>query len=423
MLKIIRFLFLMLFINTALFAQSKISKKADSLYHAKNYTEAADSYLKAGKETEFKASKKSFYYNAACAYALAGKKDSALITLKKAIDNGYKNIEHIKKDVDFNSLHELPAWNTLVNAIKVNQGATHDPLKAKLVTIDIKNYWKAYDLAQKDTANRLNIFKKYYVDPGTEGLQDYFASKVYSMGNFVRSQDQKPKFYAAIRNNTFTVEKQKPQMIGSFKKFKHIYPKATFPAIYFVIGAFTSGGTVSEAGLLIGLDQSAGGPGIPEEELNLWQRNNLGKVNDMPYLIAHELIHFNQNGIKRDTTLLCAALIEGMSDFIGELISGRTANERLHVWVKGKEQQVWTDFRKEMYLQRAQNWIGNSNQETAEKPADLGYWIGYQICKAYYDRSADKNKAVAEMLNITDFKDFYEKSGAVSLGNTNVKAD
>jgi len=66
-------------------------------------------------------------------------------------------------------------------------------------------------------------------------------------------------------------------------------------------------------------------------------------------------------------------------------------------------------------LRRARNWIANSSQETADKPADLGYWVGYQISKAYYDNSADKGKAINDMLNIKNYREFYDKSGAARL--------
>jgi len=81
--------------------------------------------------------------------------------------------------------------------------------------------------------------------------------------------------------------------------------------------SFTSGGTVSDAGMLIGLDESAATQDIPTDELSLWQKNNFTAVANMPHLIAHELIHFNQDGLASDTTLLRAVLIEGMADFLG----------------------------------------------------------------------------------------------------------
>ncbi|SEO71437.1 Predicted Zn-dependent protease [Mucilaginibacter gossypiicola] len=409
--KYLTYIFILL--SPAVFGQKSLSAKGDSLYEAKNFIQAGNCYLQSAKQAEFKASATGDYYNAACCYALSGKADSAMIILKLAINSGYKNAAHLVTDSDLNSLHQMPEWRPLLNSLeKQAKGFTDDPLKAKLVTSDIKNFWTAYDRAQKDTANRLKIYRQYYVDPGSAGLQDYFAYKVIHMKNFVKGHDKKQKFYAAIRKNTYTVDKQKPQMMASFVKLKELYPQAKFPDVYFVIGAFSSGGTSSDNGLLIGLDQAVRTPDIPVDELTLWENNNFGKLDYIPNLVAHELIHFNQDGmLGGDTTLLRAVLVEGMADFLGELISGHTANERLHVWAKGHEKQIWSDFEKEMYLKRGYNWIANSNQETADKPADLGYWVGYQICKGYYDNCPDKKQAIYDMLNIKDYKAFYEKSG------------
>lgn len=415
-----RWLFFFFFlVNKAAFAQSKLSAEADDYYQGKSFAKAGQLYLQAAQHDEYKTLKQGDYYNAACCYALTGKGDSSIILLQLAVKYGYKDLSHLKEDADLTTLHRRADWRDVINSIKETQGVTHNPYKAKLITTDIKHFWKAYDRAKKDSANRLNIYRKYYVDAGTDGLQDYFAYKVKNMRNFVAAHDKKPAFYAAIRQNTLMVDQQKPQMTASFVKFENLYPEANFPDVYFVIGAFTSGGTSTNTGLLIGLDQTVRTPDIPVNELSLWERNNFNDLNKLPNLIAHELIHFNQGGMADDTTLLHAVLIEGMADFIGELISGKNANERLHTWAKGKEKRIWADFERDMYLRREHNWIANSNQETADKPADLGYWVGYQICKAYYDNSPDKAKAIHDMLNIKNYREFYDKSGAAKLFDYN----
>lgn len=417
MLKLKLLLILFLLASTATVAQVRPEKIADSLYKVKNFKQAGTYYLKAAQQADFKVLKISNYYNAACCYALSDQKDSALVLLTHAVNSGNKNVDHIKKDTDLESLHSMPGWSKLLNSIKATKNSTSDPYAAKLITSDVKNFWKAYDMAKKDTANAINFYKKYYTEPGSNGLQDYLAYKIKNLKNFVKAVNTKPAFYSGIRKNTYTVDQQKAQMIQSFVKFKQIYNKAQFPDIYFVIGAFNSGGTSTDAGLLIGLDQSARTEEVPVKELTLWQQNNFTDLKELPNLIAHELIHFNQGGLAGDTTLLAGAITEGMADFIGELISGKTANERLFVWAKGKEKQVWADFEKEMYLNKSRNWIANSDQETVDKPADLGYWVGYQICKAYYNQSTDKTKAVNDILNIKNYKEFYEKSGAGQLFN------
>ncbi|MFL5809874.1 MAG: TPR end-of-group domain-containing protein, partial [Flavisolibacter sp.] len=392
-----------------------IGRRADSFYHAKDFKNAAPTYVWAASLNEFRTSKANSYYNAACSYALAGQKDSAMFYLLMAKELGWNNKTHMLKDTDLESLRDEKQWKKLVKSMKETENWSGDPLKAQLITTDIANFWEAYDLAQKDTAHRLAIYRQYYINRGTAGLHDYFSDKVGDMRFFVRSHDKKEKFYRAIRANTLKIEIQKPQMIAGFVKFKELYPAARFPSIYFVIGAWTSGGTASANGLLIGADQYVKSADIPLDELNMWEKNNFQELENFPHIIAHELIHFNQFNLKSDTTLLSASLREGMCDFYAELMTGKTANERLRLFARGKEKQIWQDFKKEMWINRASNWISNANQETADHPADLGYWVGYIICKAYYNNASDKKQALYDILNIKDYKNFYEKSGVEEM--------
>ena len=249
-------------------------RKADSLYRVKEFAAAAPLYLQSASLAEFKGARVGDYYNAACCFALAGQPDSAFTYLKKAVAGGWNNKAHVLKDSDLNSLHVSGEWEEVLNSIKETKTWTGDPLEAKLVTTDITNFWKAYDLAQHDTANRLAIYRQHYIDPGTPGLQDYFASKVGNMRSFVSGHDRRSRFYEAIRPNTLQVERLKPQMTESFVRFKALYPQARFSNVYFVIGNYTSGGTASANGLLIGTDQMARTSNVPLDELNLWEKNN-----------------------------------------------------------------------------------------------------------------------------------------------------
>jgi hypothetical protein len=46
-----------------------------------------------------------------------------------------------------------------------------------------------------------------------------------------------------------------------------------------------------------------------------------------------------------------------------------------------------------------------------DRPADLGFYMGYRICAAYHAASAYKRKAIHAMLNIEDFGGFLTESG------------
>ena len=44
------------------------------------------------------------------------------------------------------------------------------------------------------------------------------------------------------------------------------------------------------------------------------------------------------------------------------------------------------------------NGVANPEQQTPEKPCDLGYYVGYKICQAYSEQAAAKKRAVADLL-------------------------
>jgi uncharacterized protein YjaZ len=384
--------------------------KGDSAYSAKNYSLAIDYYLKEASGQKFSFAKKDIYYNIACCYALNGDKNNAWKHLNESLQAGYNDYAHILVDTDLHSLHNDKEWEKFPPLSKAFRDRISDPLKAELVTTDIHNFWDAYDRVQKDTAHAMELYSKYYFEKASPGLQDYYNVRIFSVENFVANQKKKPAFYKAIRRNTLKVDEFKGQIQRSFVKLKTLYDSAIFPNVYFVIGRWNSAGTVSSNGLLIGTDMMSKSDSVPLGELTLWEKNNYTPIANLPYIVAHELIHSQQNNMKEDTTTLAACIGEGMADFLGELIAGKTIDSRLKIFAKGKEKQIWKDFEKDIFLSHAGNWLFNGSQETADHPADLGYWVGYEICKSYYEEMPDKKQAVYDMLHIQDYKDFLTKS-------------
>lgn len=134
---------------------------------------------------------------------------------------------------------------------------------------------------------------------------------------------------------------------------------------------------------------------------------------NIPYLVAHELIHANQNIPYKYKILLEQCIIEGSADFLGELISGKVASQEPYRYAKGREASFKKEFVNDMYLGENDDfatWL-YAGKRKDDRPADMGYYIGYAITKAYYEKAADKKKAVYEILNIQDCKEFLIKSG------------
>ncbi|KAA9338347.1 hypothetical protein F0P96_05800 [Hymenobacter busanensis] len=377
---------------------------------AKSYPEAAARYQRLAGAEPHRLARASALYNAACYYALAGQPQPALQQLAAAQQAGFNQAEHVRKDADLASLRTTSGFAKIVKRMDQATAREADPRKVRLVTSDIDNFWRAYDLAARDTAQRHAIFQREYFDKASVGLEDYFDRKIHSVARFVRNLDQKPNFYRSIRPTTQQIAGFKPQMQANFRKIKELYPAARFPDVYFVIGRFSSAGTVSPNGLLLGADQLSNGPGVPLDELSVRGRAILSPVALVPVIVAHEHIHYIQKD-SPDLTLLRGAINEGMADFLAEVVTGTNPNARIHAYGNAHEAEIWADFKKEMTSTNWNNWIGNGGQETAAKPADLGYYVGYRICQAYYAKAADKKQAIQEILNIGSYPEFLEKSG------------
>ena len=138
----------------------------------------------------------------------------------------------------------------------------------------------------------------------------------------------------------------------------------------------------------------------------------LSNVDYVPAIVAHESCHYNQNynTAEDQRHLLGKALQEGSCDMIGELISGRTINEHLQVYGKTHDEEIWRDFQANMYKPEISNWFYNATT-AKDRPADLGYYVGYLITRAYYQNAKDKRQAIHDILNIQDARAFYEASG------------
>jgi len=283
-----------------------------------------------------------------------------------------------------------------------------NPDEARLVTSDIANFWRAYDQATPE--NDLIVFRNEYFRKGSYGLQQFTRLRITSVCNLVDVIAKRPKYYASIRENTLKVESMKEPIRASFRKLKELYPAAVFPDVYFLIGVMNSGGTTTDKGLLIGTEMYGLTQQTPSEELTDWHKAVLKFIEAIPHIVAHELIHYEQKYPKGNNTLLGQALSEGGADFIAEMISGGNINDHLHRYGNPRERELWTEFQKEMSGKETSHWLYQGDK-SKDRPADLGYYIGYKICEAYYQPAADKKQAIKDLLEIKDFNQFLVASG------------
>jgi uncharacterized protein YjaZ len=127
-------------------------------------------------------------------------------------------------------------------------------------------------------------------------------------------------------------------------------------------------------------------------------------------LVAHECVHTQQpksiDPIAIKCELLYRTMREGSADFIAELVSG---NEKINEYGDKNENQIWTNFKNELCNENSNNWLYNYST-VKDKPADLGYFVGYKIAKEYYNNTADKKQAVNDIIDMKNPIRFLELS-------------
>lgn len=355
-------------------------------------------------------------YDAACSTALAGDKETAFQLLDKAIAAGFRNTDHLKRDSDLDSLRNDPRWAKVIAASDAQQAKYikdhSDPNKVRFITEDIARFWQAYDKAiAAKPEERAAIFQSEYIAPGTIGLKDFSRSGRLDDKTLAKTIESRQNFFKSIRALTVNIDKQRAETIAAFRKFKKLYPEAIFPSAYFVIGQMQSGGTASPNGLLMGAEMFTRASAVPVNELDNWTKGAIMEQSEIPPLVTHESVHFQQKH-PLIGGLLCDCLKEGSADFLGELASGRLVKrmQETHTWANARERELWEEFQKDMPVANSSSrWLYGSSGRNG-RPVDLGYWMGYKISEAYYKNAADKKQAVRDILIVKDCQQLLKAS-------------
>jgi hypothetical protein len=179
--------------------------------------------------------------------------------------------------------------------------------------------------------------------------------------------------------------------------------------------------------MLVGTEFYAIDDSTPLDELQPFQRNNVKPLDSIPLIIAHEHTHILQGqagklALKANKTLLDQALLEGSADFVGELVSGSHINKTIYAWALPREDSLWAAFQLAMDGTDVSQWLYNQGNAAPDHPGDLGYFIGYRITQAFYNRTTDKTEALREIIEVTSGSAFlaasgYDRPTTLSRGN------
>jgi len=264
---------------------------------------------------------------------------------------------------------------------------SESPLDAVFEINDTKVFWSSFDKMDKIKENPF----KDYVTKGSAGVKAFTHNRIINADSLFAMVKRRKADYEATRDVLNGISTKEKRVRAIYSALKYWHPNAKFPPVYFVYGRFNSGGTVSKAdGIIIGTEKL----------------NNLDGITG---LIAHELIHYQQN-LTEEETLLKQCLLEGGADFVGELISGEQINQLYFSYGEKNKEKLYHEFVTKLKQKDYQDWLYGTSKKD-DRPNDLGYWIGYKIVEAYFNKSTDKHKAIDEILNCKDPLLFLKESG------------
>jgi hypothetical protein len=278
-----------------------------------------------------------------------------------------------------------------------------------IITDDIDRFWEAYDAVRRtdDSAQQLDQLQKLYVDRGTPGLHAFMEAKGYTARTYVDAIRAYPRYWDSVRPKTGNARASLCRTQIYLDRFRQLYPGHRPASIYFEIGALRSAGTTLEDKVLIGVEMAMGDPTVDTSDMPQGLRRFFSSyfaskpAESLDLLIVHEAVHTQQRGDRKN--LLSQAIYEGVADFVAEKLTGRMPELPYVAYGPQNDARIRAAFVRDMHANDYSGWLYNGT-DNAFGVRDLGYYVGYAICARYYAGSADKRRAIREMIEL-DFAD------------------
>ena len=127
----------------------------------------------------------------------------------------------------------------------------------------------------------------------------------------------------------------------------------------------------------------------------------IGPVATVPHIAVHELVHAQQDW-SGPQTVLRNAILEGGADFLAALAMPGAPASHYTTWGRAHDRAVWTRFMAEKDADNIGDWSGNASFRADDWTGDLGYYVGAEIARGYYERAADKAQAIRDLMAVRD---------------------
>lgn len=285
---------------------------------------------------------------------------------------------------------------------QLSEYLTIDPQQARFIYDDIHTFVRAHKLLTPG-CDSLAVLQTEYLDKGTPGLKMFIEKYDLTAERLVKAIRKHPEKYASLGELPDLIAAEEPSYREAFVELKRLIPNAVFPRTYFLVAGHRGIGSGSLEGQLMSVEK--------------WIRPI---EKDKKASLVHELVHFQQAfavGYEKyaalfgpEKSLLGLTIREGTAEFFAHLATGIVPKDETLSYVRKHEKRLWEWFEKEMHGPDTGEWMW-SRPSDPDQPRDVGYEVGYLIVEAYYNNAKDKTQAVREILGVTDYLAFLERSG------------
>ncbi|MFB1485034.1 DUF2268 domain-containing putative Zn-dependent protease [Corallococcus sp. RDP092CA] len=276
-------------------------------------------------------------------------------------------------------------------------------------TVDVDHFWEAYDAVRStaEPAEQLARFQALYIDRGTPGLHSFMRARRYTAQGYVDAIRSYPRFWESVRPLTARARESAARVAPTLERFRALYPRLGAAEVYFTVGALNSSGTALDGRVLLGAELATGDDRVDVSELPPKLRVALGTYfQSRPYegmdlLIAHEAVHTRQK-VPADV-LVDWVVYEGVADFVAEQVTGKLPTLAYVTYGPQHDAELRERFREAQDATTFAPWLW-SGPDNADGVADLGYYVGYAIARAYHAKAPDKQAALQRMIEL-DYAD------------------
>ena len=264
---------------------------------------------------------------------------------------------------------------------------------------DLNHFWTAVHISGEEKIPLEAVLEREYFGRASSALAQYSSWSGVTAQSLAATYRVHTAYFQTLLERPDQLEPLF-DLQPLFARLETLLPDAISASVHLLMGDFSCAGTVGPGSILLGLEF------LPAENVRHLAPPGalLLDADQLPAVLAHESIHVQQLERFPDLaaeiprlTLLQLALLEGAAEYLGSVLSGQQVNREVHSYGVSHTEELWPLFWAQAdatdwddWFYRVPAWQG--------WPGNLGYFMGYELCRIYHERHASEQTVIADIV-------------------------